>query len=40
MFYISMNHSLKIDLSAHTFSDPFSENRILLLYFQWTLQWK
>ena len=35
MPYISANHSLKIDLSAHNFSEPFTENRILLLHFQW-----
>ena len=26
MPYISVNHSLKIDLSAHSFSEPFTEN--------------
>jgi len=26
MPYISVNHSLKIDLSAHNFSEPFTEN--------------
>jgi len=30
-----VNHSLKIDLSAHSFSEHFTENRILLLHFQW-----
>ena len=35
MPYISVNHSLKIDFSAHSFSEPFTENRILLLRFQW-----
>jgi len=35
MPYISVNHSLKIDLSAHSFSERFTENRILLLHFQW-----
>jgi len=33
--YISVNHSLKIDLSVRNFSEPFTENRILLLRFQW-----
>jgi len=35
MPYISVSHSLKIDLSAHSFSERFTENRILLLHFQW-----
>ena len=35
MPYISVNHSLKIDFSAHSFSERFTENRILLLHFQW-----
>jgi len=35
MPYISVNHSVKIDLSVHSFSEPFTENRILLLHFQW-----
>jgi len=35
MPYISVSHSLKIDRSAHTFSERFTENKILLLYFQW-----
>jgi len=35
MPYISVNHSLKIDVSAHGFSERFTENRILLLHFQW-----
>jgi len=26
MPYISVNHSLKIDFSAHSFSEPFTEN--------------
>ena len=30
-----MNYSLKIDLSAHSFSEPFTENIILLQHFQW-----
>jgi len=34
MPYISVNHSQKIDFSAHSFSEPFTENRILLLHFQ------
>jgi len=35
MTYISVNRSLKIDISAHSFSEPFIENRILHLHFQW-----
>ena len=33
--YISVNRTLKIDLSAHSFSEHFTENRLLLLHFQW-----
>ena len=35
MPYISVNHSLRIDISAHGFSERFTENIILLLHFQW-----
>ena len=34
MPYISVNRLLKIDLSAHSFSEPFTENRILFQHFQ------
>jgi len=34
MPYISMNHSLKIDLSAHSFSECFTENRMHRLWFR------
>jgi len=32
--YISVNHSLKIDHSAHSFSEHFTENGMLLLHLQ------
>ena len=32
---LSVNRLLKIDLSVHSFSEPFVENRILCQHFQW-----